>query len=82
LLLTSVMAKQMCLLRMNGKKLRDTLIGIDQAWQAEGQLRLMFQDEARFGHVSATLRSIPSTYTAIMPGHDYPRICPCLCRCL
>ena len=34
---------------MSGKKLRDTLIEIDRAWQAEGILRLMFQDEACFG---------------------------------
>ena len=38
------------------KKLRDTLTEIDQEWQAEGQLRLMFQDEARFGRVSDTRR--------------------------
>ncbi len=38
------------------KKLRDTLIEIDREWQAEGQLRLMFQDEARFGRVSDTRR--------------------------
>nr|WP_244505888.1 hypothetical protein [Nitrosomonas communis] len=38
------------------KKLRDTLIEIDQAWQAEGILHLMFQDEARFGCVSDTRR--------------------------
>ncbi|SFM62082.1 hypothetical protein [Nitrosomonas communis] len=38
------------------KKLRDTLIEIDRAWQAEGILRLMFQDEARFGRVSDTHR--------------------------
>ncbi len=38
------------------KKLRHTLAEIDREWQAEGQLRLMFQDEARFGRVSDTRR--------------------------
>ncbi len=38
------------------KKLRDTLTEIDQEWQAEGQLHLMFQDEARFGRISDTRR--------------------------
>ncbi|WP_302848307.1 hypothetical protein [Nitrosomonas sp. Nm34] len=38
------------------KKLQDTLTGIDQEWQAEGQLRLIFQDEACFGRVSDTRR--------------------------
>jgi transposase len=38
------------------KKLHETLIEIDQEWQAERILRLMFQDEARFGRVSDTRR--------------------------
>ncbi|WP_139297595.1 hypothetical protein [Nitrosomonas communis] len=48
--------KQTCSLRVSGKKLRDILIEIDREWQAEGILRLMFQDEARFRRVSDTCR--------------------------
>ncbi len=54
--LTSAIPKRMYSLRTSEKKLRDTLTEIDHAWQAEGQLRLIFQDEARFGHVSDTRR--------------------------
>ena len=56
LLLTSVIPKQTCSLKTSEKKLQDTFTEINQAWQAEGQLRLMFQDEARFGRVSDTHR--------------------------
>lgn len=39
-----------------GKKLQDILAEIDQKWQAPNPLRLMFQDEARFGRISDTRR--------------------------
>ena len=38
------------------KKLPDLLRIIDREWQAPGALRLMFQDEARFGRISDTRR--------------------------
>jgi hypothetical protein len=38
------------------KKLRDILAEIDQSWPDEGPIRLMFQDEARFGRISDTRR--------------------------
>jgi hypothetical protein len=42
--------------RKTGKKLHDVLGAIDQAWPGHGPLRLMFQDEARFGRISDTRR--------------------------
>lgn len=36
------------------KKLLDTIASINQEWQGQGQLRLMFMDEARFGRISDT----------------------------
>ncbi|WP_341866316.1 transposase [Paraburkholderia hospita] len=39
-----------------GKKLPDLLLEIDRAWPGQGPIRLMFQDEARFGRISDTRR--------------------------
>lgn len=38
------------------KKLPDILAEIDRQWLSEGPIRLMFQDEARFGRISDTRR--------------------------
>jgi hypothetical protein len=38
------------------KKLPDLIEEIDRQWQGEGPIRLMFQDEARFGRISDTRR--------------------------
>jgi transposase len=37
-----------------GKKLPQTIKGLNHGWKKEQPLRLMFQDEARFGRISAS----------------------------
>jgi transposase len=38
------------------KKFPELIARIDQEWQGEGPIRVMFQDEARFGRISDTRR--------------------------
>ncbi len=59
------------------KKLPDVLAEIDQHWLSEGPIRLMFQDEARFGHASGTSR-IPGAVGA--PSPFGPCVRPWSCK--
>jgi len=38
--------------RRNGKKIPELLCLIDNQWTGKGRLRVMFQEEARFGRIS------------------------------
>ena len=44
--------------KISGKKLPDLIVEIDNAWEGEGPIRLMFMDEARFGRISDIRRSV------------------------
>lgn len=51
---TNAIPKRMWPPRMTGKKLHDILGEIERTWPGQGPIRLMFQDEARFGRISDT----------------------------
>ena len=53
---TSDIPKRTSPRKRRGKKLPDLLAEIAGQWQGEGPIRLMFQDEARFGRISDTRR--------------------------
>lgn len=72
---TSTIPKATRWLSKSGKKLPETLAAIRQDWAQGKGIKLMFQDEARFGRISDVRRCrAPKPLRPICPGmltHEY-----------